>query len=390
MLLHNALLVAAGFIGSRPRSRSKVEGREILLTGRFDSDNWIISHLQPLAASKLCSRVRMVSTNPVPRLAKVEAIYPPKWLVRLSGATPARLLVFAWSALRMRPDIVGGFHLLPNGLASVILARLVGAKSLYICTGGPVELIGGGIGNEGGLFNRMETSDSVVERRLLRAVSACNLIITRGAKAMKFFMSKGISANFHVISGGIDAEIFKPAESEPCYDLIFVGRLVEIKRIDLFLRVVKQVMQVLPTVNAVVVGDGPLRKELERMAHDLQINNCVKFVGYQKNVSDWLRRSKIFVLTSRSEGLSLAMMEAMMCGLPAVVSHVGDLDELVKEGVNGYLVANRAPQEFAERIVELLTNTRKYEIFSCNAHNAALHYRIETVTKRWDEILSNL
>jgi len=51
---------------------------------------------------------------------------------------------------------------------------------------------------------------------------------------------------------------------------------------------------------------------------------------------------------SDSEGLSLSLMEAMMCGLLPVVSHVGDLEDLVKDGINGYLVAERTPQEFAK------------------------------------------
>ena len=116
-----------------------------MLTGRFDSDNWILAHIGPLAASRECSRLWMVSASPVPQLPKVNAIYPPKWLMKIMGATPARLLTFLWEAVRKRPHIVGGFGLTVNGIPVVITGRLVGARSMYFCVGGPAEVRDGGI-----------------------------------------------------------------------------------------------------------------------------------------------------------------------------------------------------------------------------------------------------
>jgi glycosyltransferase involved in cell wall biosynthesis len=106
-------------------------------------------------------------------------------------------------------------------------------------------------------------------------------------------------------------------------------------------------------------------------------------------VENWLRKSKIFVLTSDSEGLSLSMMEAMMSGLPAVVSDVGDLGDLVEHGVNGYLVPRRSPELFADCVVELLTDARKLEEFSQAARRSALRYETQTTIQRWDSILGN-
>ena len=125
------------------------------------------------------------------------------------------------------------------------------------------------------------------------------------------------------------------------YDLILVGRLAPIKRIDLYLRAIEQVSRRLPDVTAAIVGDGALRTELEQLVEELGIGERVHFAGQQSDVEDWLSRSRIFVLTSDSEGLALSLMEAMMCGLPAVVSDVGELGELVASGTNGCLVFKR-------------------------------------------------
>jgi glycosyltransferase involved in cell wall biosynthesis len=361
---------------------------DILITGRFDSDNWILAHLGPLSASKECSRIWMVSTNPVPQLEKIEPIYPPKWLIKIAGTTQARILVFLWEAIRKRPHIVGGFHIMPNGIAVGIAGRLAGAKSMYFCVGGPAEILGGGAYSSDSYFKKMETPDPVVEKRLLKIVSEFDIIITMGKGAVKFFQENGVKSDFQVVSGGIDTNRFKLINENKTYDCIMTGRLVEIKRIDIFLQAIKLVADKIPGIKVAIAGDGKLLRELKKIACDLKIDNNVDFAGHQNNVEYWLQKSKIFVLTSDSEGLSLSMMEAMTCGLPVIVSDVGDLGDLVENGVNGYLVPRRRPDLFAERLMELLSDGKKLESFSNAASQSASRYSMKSVVQQWDNILS--
>jgi len=379
----------AGLLARRRRELLPGQGCEIMLTGRFDSDNWILAHLGPLSASKGCSRLWMVSTNPVPAIPKVVAIYPPKWLMKVVGVTPARLLTFAWVAIRKRPHVVGGFHIMVNGIVAVIVGRLAGARSIYFCVGGPAEISDGGIHSADSYFTKMETTDVVVEKRLLKILSKFDTIITMGTKAVDYFRDKGIETDLHVVSGGIDPIRLQPNEEIPLYDLILIGRLVEVKRIDIFLRAIKMIAEKIPDVRAVVVGNGNLHNELQRLVGDLGIERNVSFVGHQDDIENWLHKSNIFVLTSDSEGLSLSMMEAMMCGLPVVVSDVGDLSDLVEDGINGYLVPRRSPDQFATRIIELLTDARRLEALSQTAHRSALRYETQATIQRWDSILAN-
>lgn len=387
VLLSVIALVIARWIGRRHRPITG-EGCEIILTGRFKSDNGILAHLGPLSASKKCSRVWMVSTNPVPALPKVTAIYPPKWLIKTIGLMPARLLTFAWAAMRKRPHVVGGFDIMANGIVAVIVGRLIGARSMYFCLGGPAEVYDGGIHMADSYFTKMETA-AVVESRLLRIVAASDMVITMGTGAVSFFRDKGVDTDFYVMSGGIDPMGFKPAVEAPSYDLILTGRLVEIKRIDVVLLAVKNIVDKIPEIKAVIVGDGKLREELHRMAKDLGVDRNVSFVGHQNDVENWLRKSKVFVLTSDSEGLSLSMIEAMMTGLPAVVSDVGDLGDLVENGVNGYLVPRRSPDLFADRIIELLSDAQKLTALSKAARYSALRYTTKAAAAKWDNIIEH-
>lgn len=387
-LLSMIAVVIASWIG---RHRRPFNGKEceIVVTGRFDSDNWILAHLGPLSASKECSRLWMISTNPVPAIQKVVAVYPPKWLMKVMGVTPARLLTFAWVAIQKRPHVVGGFHIMINGIAAVIVGRLAGARSIYFCVGGPAEIADGGIHSADSYFTKMETADAVVEQRLLKIVSKFDIIITMGTRAVDYFRDKGIETDLHVVSGGIDPIRFQPTEEAPLYDLILTGRLVEVKRIDICLRAIKNVVERIPGIRAVIVGNGNLHNELQGLVGNLGIEGNVSFVGHQDDIENWLRQSKIFVLTSDSEGLSLSMIEAMMCGLPVVVSDVGDLADLVEDGINGYLVPRRSPDQFAARIIELLTDARRLEVFSKAARRSALRYETQATIQRWDSILAN-
>ena len=387
MALYSGALATARLIGPRPAPRRNRLGHEILLTGRFESDNWIKAHIHPLAASSVCSRLHIVSTYPVPPIPKVVPVYPPQWLVRAVGKTPARLLLFASTAIRTRPEVVGGFHLLVNGLVAILLARLIGARSLYFCVGGPPELVDGGIRAGGGPFARMETPDRIVERRLLDAVDACDLVITMGTTARAFFRQRSVRTEIHVVSGGIDVDHAPSCKVTQTIDLIVVARLTEVKRIETFLKALQHVTTRIPSTSAVVVGDGKCRARLERLARALGVDRHIRFIGHQRSVNEWLARSKVFVLTSRSEGLSLALMEAMMCGLPAVVSNVGDLADLVEDGVNGYLVDYHSPEAFAVRIAELLADEHKLTSFSEAAHRSALPHEMGRVTRRWEAIL---
>ena len=387
-LLYSMAISIGKKLGRRPRRRS--HGRlEVLLTGRFEAENWARAHLRPLAAAGACCRVTVVSTFPVPDMPKVAAVYPPAWLIRILGPTPARLIAFVCVAVLRRPDVVGGFHLLVNGLTAIALGRLIGARSAYFSVGGIAEVRGGGVEGESP-FRKMETPDGIVECRLMRAVDACDLVITMGTGKAAFFREAGVTATMLVIPGGIDLNEFKPTAQRRTIDILFVGRLAEVKRLDVLLRAIELARRDVPHLTAAVVGDGELRASLEQLAGTLAIDDCVDFLGYQRRPVDWLRRARIFALTSRSEGLSLAMMEAMLCGCVPVVSDVGDLADLVADGVNGCLVRSTRPEDFSRRFVELLAGPERLASLSRSARRSASRYGLAELAGTWDAALRRM
>lgn len=372
-----------------PRKRWRAgEPRRIMLTGSFYADTWILSHVQPLAASKHCREVLLVTTYPAPPVAKVRIIRPPAWLIRVLGAVGARLVTFVAAAAWYRPDVVGGFHLLLNGLAAGVAARLAGGRSMYFCVGGPMEVLHGGFWAENRLFSQLGGSDAVCERRLIAAVLRFDDVVTMGTRAVRFYREKGARNRFHVVSGGIDRSRFRPGLASPTWDVVFIGRLVEVKRVDVLLEALAIVKAKRPGLRAVLVGDGDLRPRLEEQARRLELGESAEFVGHRRDAATYLQGSRVFALTSDTEGLALSIMEAICVGLPVVASDVGDLGDLVKDGVNGFLVERRRPDLFAEALLKLLEDGPLCRQFSESAVEKAERISLEATTWRWDRVLA--
>ncbi|MEE9168292.1 MAG: glycosyltransferase family 4 protein, partial [bacterium] len=101
--------------------------------------------------------------------------------------------------------------------------------------------------------------------------------------------------------------------------------------------------------------------------------------------------SRIFVLTSKSEGLSIAMAEAMAAGTVPVVADVGDLGDLVKNGVNGYLIEPNRIDEYAEKIVQLLQDPAMLEKHSIRAAEVAKkRCGVAVISRKWRQELQNI
>lgn len=131
-----------------------------------------------------------------------------------------------------------------------------------------------------------------------------------------------------------------------------VGRLSEVKRQDLLLRAARQ----LPGVHVVLVGDGPERENLVRLAGELGLAGRAHFAGYRADPELVLPAFDVFALTSRLEGLPLSLLEAWAAGLPVVSTAVGGVPKVVRDGANGLLVASGDGAALAAALARLLAD----------------------------------
>jgi glycosyltransferase involved in cell wall biosynthesis len=115
-----------------------------------------------------------------------------------------------------------------------------------------------------------------------------------------------------------------------------------------------EVAKMRPDADLLLVGDGPLRQQLEAAATRLGIAERVRFMGVRSDVADILRASDVFAMTSLSEAASLTLLEAMASELPVVVTAVGGNPELVRDGIDGLLVPRRSSAGLARAVLRIL------------------------------------
>jgi len=135
-----------------------------------------------------------------------------------------------------------------------------------------------------------------------------------------------------------------------------VARLDAVKNQALMLKALRALLDQNFRVRLILVGDGPERKNLERLAINLNLQESVIFTGFQSQPADYLSLIDIFLLPSFTEGTSMTLLEAMSLGIPAVATRVGGTPEIVTEGETGLLIESNDLKGFTSAIQLLLEN----------------------------------
>jgi glycosyltransferase involved in cell wall biosynthesis len=138
--------------------------------------------------------------------------------------------------------------------------------------------------------------------------------------------------------------------------ILTIAKLSYEKGVDVLLHSMPKILEHFPHSVLLIVGDGPERKLLENLAIELGINQSVFFMGVRSNVFPFLAAADAFVLSSRRESLPLAIREAMAMSKAVIATSVGGTGELIEDGVSGILVSSEAPDELADKIIEVLSD----------------------------------
>ena len=143
--------------------------------------------------------------------------------------------------------------------------------------------------------------------------------------------------------------------------VVTVGHLSEVKGYPTFLRAAAQIRAAMPGCRFLAVGGETLEpgygERLRQMADGLGLVDAVQFLGWRTDVPEILRSADVMVLASLAEGLPLAVLEAMACGLPVVATDVNGTPEAVLDGETGFLVRPNDPETLALKVAALLSDS---------------------------------
>jgi glycosyltransferase involved in cell wall biosynthesis len=229
-------------------------------------------------------------------------------------------------------------------------------------------------------YRILETMDRFVLRR-------ADLVVPMGSFTLGLARATGVSAEkiieLPVPTSWRDTAALPPGEKllkdadARAMTVLCAARLVPDKGIDVLLRAFTKVSRDFPNARLELAGEGEKRSELQRLAADLGIDECVNFRGWiePSEMPDFFTSGRIAVLPSRvEEGLGMSLVEAGLAGCALVGSDLGGIREIVRANQTGFLVRPGDPDELADAIVLLLAEPAETQRFGDAAQIAALTY----------------
>jgi len=205
-------------------------------------------------------------------------------------------------------------------------------------------------------------------------------------------------SKIYIIPNGVDTEYFKRSDFKIREQFreklnlknhivgLYVGRIDPIKGLDLLLEALPSVVKLYPQFKLIIVGSGPYKDNLETLAKILQIDEHVIFVGGTSDVKKYYNIADIFILPSKSEGISNALLEAMSMELAVIATAVGGIPEVIKDLDNGCLTYPSS-SAIVEKLELLLANKNLRDRLGNAARKSIIaNFSIEKVAKKYIEL----
>jgi len=291
---------------------------------------------------------------------------------------------------RLRPGhaVLHAHHLYLEAMAAAWVGRRTGLPSVAkVACGGP-----------DGDFARLNRTGLSAALPLLRRL---RLVVAMTAETEAELLAHGFHGDrISRIPNGVDTTRFSPA-SDPteaqavtglgAETVVYLGRLDAQKELGTALTAWGRVVSRFPAARFVLAGDGPSRKALQCLARDLGVAETVRFLGSRPDPEWLLRASRVFVLPSRCEGMSNALLEAMATGVGCIASRVGGNEDLVNDGVTGLLVPLGDATALAGALGALLGDAGLRTRLGTAARNAAVErYGMDRVVERYADLYRTL
>jgi len=190
------------------------------------------------------------------------------------------------------------------------------------------------------------------------------IVVSKDIMDLRMRLEATPPQKLRLVHNAVDPEPFIEAESQRSgkrselgFNDEFVvgttGRLVDAKAFDVMLEVAREVAHRNPKVRFVIIGEGPLRDDLERLKFSLGLEGIVTFLGKRSDVPELLAALDLYLMTSRREGLPLSLIEAMLAARPIVATSVGGIPDTLTDGVDGILVPPGDIEAIARAVVDL-------------------------------------
>ena len=211
-----------------------------------------------------------------------------------------------------------------------------------------------------------------------------------GSVSFNFWKSQGMD-RVYILHSAIDTDKYLPDNADKVYDFLYVGRLEKYKGVQYLIQAFSNVVKEYPNATFCIVGYGSYENEIRSLIYDLNLSDNVSFCGFQADTYSYYRKSKIFVMASETEGLPCALMEAMSCELLCISSLVGNIGDILKDGITGFTFSFGDVSKLKELMIMALENYDGFIEIRENARKLIVNeYSYEITTDKWNKIISGI
>ncbi len=247
------------------------------------------------------------------------------------------------------------------------------------------------------------TSRKYIRKITTKYSNQCDNIIVPSTAIKKLLIDHEIKAPINIIPSGINinnfqndtgkkVEIRKKYQIEPDEILLITAcRLTEEKNLGFLIRSFAKIVSKEKNVKFMMVGDGAVRKDLEKMAKEFEIKDKMIFTGLvdRTSIVDLYQASDIFVFASLTETQGLVAVEAMAAGDPVVAVKASGIEDIVKNGEDGFLTSE-SENEFCESVLKIVNDKELREKMSSNAKVNSRKFEIAPWAKKVVELYESL
>ncbi len=221
----------------------------------------------------------------------------------------------------------------------------------------------------------------------------CNLIYRTATSIVyqtayeKACFSRALEHKGVVIANPVSVAVKKQSADGSLFRIVTAGRLAEQKNHIMLIQAVAAVQAKGRKVVCDIYGEGPYRKQTEDAIRECGVQDTVTLQGNVKDIHQQLSTASLFVMTSNYEGLSNALIEAMMMRFPCITTDYDGVNELIRDGDNGLIVARNDSKGLAHAILRVMEEEGLAFRLGNNAERSAEIYKSENVLTQWEKVI---
>jgi glycosyltransferase involved in cell wall biosynthesis len=275
---------------------------------------------------------------------------------------------------KLKPDFLISYHLIPYSFFVFFAGKITNTPFIVSQTG---------------LVIHDQVKKGILKYIFKKITHDATYLNVPGNYSKSRWIEFGVKPEkINIIHSTIDIKRFQPNDTKKEFDFVFVGVFYDVKRIHLIVDAFSEIVKVKPETNLLLVGDGELMQQIKAQIALLHLESNITLTGFRKDTENFLVKSKILVMASKTEGLPCALMEAMSCELVAVVPNVGNISDLVDDGENGYIINDLTKQKLFEKMLIALNNYEMDLVMRLNARNKIINnHSYQSAILLWKSIL---